>query len=116
MEKTNLKSLVPNMFVNKIDLIVSDVSFISLKHVFNVSQNLLKKNKIMIVLIKPEFEASSNLVEKGGYVQEKHHKLIIEDIIKYAKTKMFKNIGIIKSPILGKKSKNKEYLGIFKCF
>lgn len=116
MEKTNLKSLTKNMFNTTIDLIVTDVSFISLKHVFNVSSQLLEKKKKIIALIKPEFEASSNIVEKGGYVNEKYHSKIIDDIITFAQGKGFKNLGVIKSPILGKKSKNIEYLALFSFF
>ena len=116
MEKTNLKTLKTSMFNKEIDLIVADVSFISLKHVFNVAKQILTKNKMIIALIKPEFEANSNLVEIGGYVPEKHHYEIINTVIEFANNFNFKNKGIIKSPILGKKSKNIEYLGLFLRF
>ena len=116
MEKTNLKILKPSMFDKEIDLIVTDVSFISLKHVFKVAQNLLSKNKIIIALIKPEFEANSNLVKSGGYVPEEHHKDIIDKVLAFANDYKFKNKAVIKSPILGKKSKNIEYLGLFLKF
>ena len=113
MESTNLKA-IGDSFNDKIDIIVCDVSFISLKHVFNVARDILSPNKKIIVLIKPEFEASSNLVDKGGYVDIKHHQKIINSIIEYAETQGFKSIKTVKSPILGKKSKNIEYLSIFR--
>lgn len=116
IEKTNLKSINKEMFNEKIDIVVCDVSFISVKHLFNVlnKENILQEQNEIIILIKPQFEANSNLVEKGGYVDEKHHKKIIDDLIEHAKDLNFTFRYIIKSPIVGNKSKNIEYLALFR--
>lgn len=115
LEKTNLKSINKNFFSSKLNFICADVSFISVKNIFNVlKQEFLANNVEIICLIKPQFEAPYSLVEKGGYVDEIHHKSIINNIIDYAKEKGFDLLKIIKSPILGNKSKNIEYLGYFK--
>ena len=115
MENTNLK-IITKLFDEEIDLIVCDVSFISVKHVFKVAKDILAPGKILIVLIKPEFEANSTLVQKGGYVNIEHHNTIIETVIEFASSQKFKNIATVQSPILGKKAKNIEYLSIFKHF
>lgn len=115
LEKTNLKFINSSMFDEKIDFICCDVSFISVIHLFNVLKEndvLSLKNKI-IILIKPQFEANYDLVEKGGFVHEKHHKSIIDKIIKHASKLGFNFKSIIDSPITGNKSKNKEYLALF---
>lgn len=115
LEQTNLKNINSSMFLEKIDIVTCDVSFISVKHVFNVlNLDLLNTNSEIIILIKPQFEANSWLVEKNGYVNEKEHKDIIDNIIKYGNSKGFKFIKIVKSPILGHKSKNIEYLANFR--
>ncbi|MGX9340388.1 TlyA family RNA methyltransferase [Mycoplasma sp. 4044] len=113
MEKTNLKTLTKTSFAENIDLVVTDVSFISLKHVFEVCKDFLASKKQIVALIKPQFEASSKYVSEGGYVEEQHHEFLINRVIEYAKECSFKFLAIEKSPILGNKSKNIEYISLF---
>ena len=112
-EKTNLKNLNSSFFLEDIDFVTCDVSFISIKNVFDVCSNFLKKGVLLMILIKPEFEAPYNLVQKGGYVSEDEHPKIINEIKEYAKNKNFKLLQINKSPIVGQKSKNIEYITLF---
>lgn len=113
LEKTNLKLINKKMFEKQIDLIVCDVSFISLRHVFNVIADLLVESSYFIALIKPQYEINSNEVSKGGFAEVELHEGIIDKIIKYSSDK-FEFIKLEKSPILGNKSKNIEYLSLFK--
>ncbi|MGL4343335.1 MAG: TlyA family RNA methyltransferase [Metamycoplasmataceae bacterium] len=113
IEKTNLKTINPGMFEEEIDFICCDVSFISLRRVFDVIKNVLKRNHFFIALIKPQFEASKNKVEIGGIVKQEYHPQIIDNLIEYSKND-FDFIGIIESPIKGNKAKNIEYLALFK--
>ncbi|AWX42734.1 predicted 23S rRNA methylase [Metamycoplasma cloacale] len=112
-ENTNLKNLVTEMFEEDIDFVTCDVSFISLKHVFKVCQSLLKPSTQLMLLIKPQFEAISKYVEKGGYVNPIHHEYIINKVLNYATTYGFKNLAIKESPIVGKTSENIEYISLF---
>lgn len=116
LEKTNLKSIKDDMFEEKIDFICCDVSFISVKKLFDVlsKTNVLANNNYVLILIKPQFEASSNIVEKGGFVNKIHHKDIIDSIISYAIKLNFIFLSIIESPIKGNVSKNIEYLALFR--
>lgn len=117
LEKTNLKSITPELISgSKIDLVVCDVSFISVKNLFDVlaTQDVLSPDNDLIILIKPQFEAPSKLVEEKGWVDKKHHNEIINNIIDYAKSKKFNCLGVVESPIKGNKSKNIEYLAHFK--
>ncbi|MGL5205424.1 MAG: TlyA family RNA methyltransferase [Metamycoplasmataceae bacterium] len=113
LEKTNLKLINKKMFDQKIDLIVCDVSFISLKPVFDVISDLLLESSFFIALIKPQYEINSNEVSKGGFAEIELHQGIIDKIIEYSKDN-FEFIKLKKSPILGNKSKNIEYLSLFK--
>lgn len=114
MEKTNLKTLKRDMFNESIDIAVTDVSFISLKRVFDVLKEILDKDKILMALIKPQFEANSDQIQKGGYVPEELHETIINNIKQYASEHGFECIKIDKSPIMGGKSKNIEYISLFR--
>ncbi|QJR43959.1 TlyA family RNA methyltransferase [Mycoplasma miroungirhinis] len=112
-DKTNLKDLELSYFDEKLDFITCDVSFISLKYVFEVAKKLLDKDKQIVVLIKPQFEASSKYVEIGGYVDEQYHPYLIEKVKSFASDNEFNFNKITKSPITGTKSKNIEYLALF---
>ncbi|CRH45817.1 TlyA family RNA methyltransferase [Mycoplasmopsis arginini] len=113
-EKTNLKNINESLFDEVIELITCDVSFISLKRVFEVCNKIFLNGTKLMALIKPQFEASSKYVEPGGYVPEQHHEYIKNKILQIAKENNFVLIKpIIKSPILGEKSKNIEYLSFF---
>ncbi len=88
-----------------------DLSFISIKKVLENCKNLISKNASAVLLIKPQFEAGKDEIEKGGVVKdEKTRKKIINDIETYATSVGFKSLGVIESPIQGAKSKNTEYL------
>lgn len=115
-EQTNLKSINKSLFDEKIDLIVCDVSFISLKHVFYVLQEFYNSDIDLIFLIKPQFELDKKTMSKNkGFVKnEKDRKLAIANVIKYAKNNNLKLIKLIESPIVGNKKNNIEYLGYFK--
>ncbi|MGL5591838.1 MAG: TlyA family RNA methyltransferase [Metamycoplasmataceae bacterium] len=113
LEKTNLKLINKKMFDQQIELIVCDVSFISLKHVFDVISNLLLESSFFIALIKPQYEINSNDVSEGGFAEIELHQGIIDKIVEYSKDN-FEFMKLKRSPILGNKSKNIEYLSLFK--
>ncbi|MGL4183581.1 MAG: TlyA family RNA methyltransferase [Metamycoplasmataceae bacterium] len=113
MEKTNLKNINENMFDKKINFICADVSFISTKNIFNVITNLLNKDELFLMLLKPQFEAKREDVLPGGFVDISNHEKIINEIKNYDQIN-FDFIGIEESPIKGNKSKNIEYLMLFK--
>lgn len=92
-----------------------DLSFISIKKVLDNIINFVQKNSEFVFLIKPQFEAKREEIQKGGVVRdEKIHNKIIEDIKEYAKNLGLDFQGVIKSPIQGAKQGNVEYLIYFK--
>ena len=93
------------------DLLVSDMSFISLTKVFENLKKLLKPDfHEMICLIKPQFEAGKEKVEKGGVVRDKKvHEEVIKNVIDCAISLGYKVNGLTYSSIKGP-SGNIEYL------
>lgn len=93
------------------DLLVSDLSFISLTKVLPNLKKLLKPEfHEMICLIKPQFEAGKEKVEKGGVVRDKKvHEEVIGNVITCAKGLGYKINGLTYSSIKGP-SGNIEYL------
>lgn len=119
IEKINVKNCsfedvygVGNLSDDELPSFMSmDLSFISIKKVLENCKNLISKNASCVLLIKPQFEAGKDEIEKGGVVKdEKVRKKIIEDIKQFAQNLGFVSLGVIESPIQGAKSKNTEYL------
>ena len=110
IENSNAKYLDHSIIPEKIDLLVCDVSFISLKKVIYPSLKLLSKNAEIIVLIKPQFETQKVNLRKGIVKNSLIHEQVCKDIESWftniCKAKVF---GIIPSPITGPKG-NVEFL------
>lgn len=115
IEKTNLKICTFDDIYAQgedvADLLVSDLSFISLTKVLPNLKTLLNPNfHEMICLIKPQFEAGKDKVEKGGVVRDpKIHKEVIENVIECAKSLTYSIKGLTYSSIKGPAG-NIEYL------
>lgn len=112
-ENTNARNLTIENFNESFDLIVIDVSFISLKKIIPAMIPLLKKNGKIISLIKPQFEVKRGEVGKGGVVRENEkHDRVISEINDFVITLGLRASGVIESPILGAEG-NKEFLALY---
>jgi len=111
LEKTNARYLDSKKISDKLDAIVCDVSFISLKKVIKPNIKFLKTKGWLISLIKPQFEIGKDLLGKGGIVKNiEHHQMVLDDIRDFFENEINLNVkGITESPILGPKG-NKEFL------
>jgi 23S rRNA (cytidine1920-2'-O)/16S rRNA (cytidine1409-2'-O)-methyltransferase len=69
-EGINARYLTPSDFSRRFDLIVGDLSFISLTKILPAAFELLQINGSMITLIKPQFELSRSEIGKGGIVRD----------------------------------------------
>ena len=110
--KTNARYLSKEILPELLDVIVCDVSFISMKKVLKPSLIYLqKKSGIIIGLIKPQFESKKNEIKKGGVIKDPNiHKRICNDYREWFRTVCKMQIlGITPSPIKGPKG-NIEFL------
>lgn len=93
-----------------VDLVVIDVSFISLELIFRIVKTLLTPAGQIIALIKPQFEAGREQVGRGGIVRDpKVHAQVLEKITRAAGSIGLKRLGLIQSPIQGAEG-NIEFL------
>lgn len=94
-----------------VDLIVIDVSFISLEHMLRAAQKLLKPDVGKIVaLIKPQFEAGKGQVGRGGIVRDPSvHEAVKAKIARFSEALGMHVKGIIESSIVGTEG-NVEFL------
>lgn len=111
LEKTNARDPLP--IDEKVDLFVCDVSFISLKLIFKNMSDILKSGGHGIVLIKPQFEAGRERIQKNGLVSPLIRLEVLKEIKQWFLDHNYNVSDIIESPIKGNKSKNIEYLGLY---
>jgi 23S rRNA (cytidine1920-2'-O)/16S rRNA (cytidine1409-2'-O)-methyltransferase len=112
MERTNARHL--ESLSDPIDLVVIDVSFISLTQMFPAVQRIVRPDTgICISLIKPQFEAGKDQVGKGGVVRDRRvHRRVLEGVASDAPNHGLYPCGVTASPITGPKG-NREFLMLF---
>ena len=110
IEKTNARYLTSATIKDKIDIIVCDVSFISMIKVIEPCLKFLTNNGQIIALIKPQFEAKKKEIKKGVVLDKNVHLRICDEYKKWFEENcLMKVIGLVESPIQGPKG-NKEFL------
>ena len=110
LEKTNARYIDSGMIKEKIDLMVCDVSFISLKKVLAPCKVFLAEKYEIICLIKPQFELKKSDVGKGGIIRDEVlQKKICDEIKNWFEFEFQpKTIQLAESIIKGQKG-NREF-------
>lgn len=114
MDRTNFRLIEPSIFEQPFDLIVTDVSFISLRKIFPNASKLLASNGCIIALIKPQFEAERHLVPEGGVISD---PTVHFDVICELQKSTFEECGLAmtmldSAPIVSRK-KNIEFISLW---
>ncbi len=110
IERFNARNISIKQIPEPIQLAVIDASFISLTKLIPPLLNLPEEQKIIVALIKPQFELPRDKVSKGGVVRDHAlHNQAIDKIIGFANGENLKITGVVQSPILGPKG-NKEFM------
>ncbi len=65
MERTNVRHLTADTIEGSVDLVVGDLSFISLRLVIGPLVSVCKPGGPMVLLVKPQFEAGRSEVSRG---------------------------------------------------
>ncbi len=110
-EKTHANEMKSEMFVKEIKLAVVDVSFISIRKILQKLIEVISDDALIIVLVKPQFELEKKYISSGGVVKsEKDQLLAVKLVTEFALLHNLESLGFVKSPILGAKKGNQEYL------
>lgn len=109
LEQTDIRKLDAATLDPKPDLIVCDVSFISLKQVLPAALALAARPAQLVALIKPQFEAGRAQLKKGIVRDAAVRDAVCEDIETLVKSLDGTVNGVIASPIEGGDG-NVEYL------
>ena len=112
LDNTNARYLKTEHFPEKIDGVVTDVSFISLRLILPVISDILNENGFAVVLIKPQFECDKKSIGKSGIVATYKHESIVKKVLVYALVIGLYPFGVINAPV--RKGKNIEYVMLLK--
>ena len=110
MERTNARTLTPDMVPLHPTLTVMDVSFISIRLILPVAAGIMGEKGRFLTLVKPQFEAGRGQVGKNGVVREPAmHARVLQNVREYAAEIGWHVAGFTYSPIKGPKG-NIEFL------
>lgn len=110
-EQFNARYMTPEDLGEKVQLIVSDVSFISLTKILPAAYGCLQEDGDMLVLIKPQFELQPEDIGPGGIVRDPAlHQRAVDKIHDFVVNELHREwMGVADSPIKGMEG-NKEFL------
>ena len=108
-EKFNARHLTPADLPSAVDIVVIDVSFISLRQILPVVPPLLRPKADVVALVKPQFEAGREEVRKGVIHDATIRARVLSDITAAAAGIGLSAAGTTPSPITGQKG-NVEFL------
>ncbi len=109
MERTNARYL--EALPEPVGLLVSDVSFISLRLIYEAAVRWLTPGGEVVSLIKPQFEAGRGQVGKGGVVRDAAiHRQVLENVVAAMGELGLALQGLMRSPLRGPAG-NIEFLG-----
>jgi len=101
MEETDIRSLEGKRLPVRPDIVVIDVSFISLKAVLPVALSLAAAPMSLLALIKPQFEAPRKHSRRGIIRDATMHREICDDMAAYVASLGCTDIHVFPSPITG---------------
>ena len=110
LDRKNARDLLPKDIQELVDLVVIDVSFISLKLIIPPAINVLKLGGDLIALVKPQFEVGKNEVENKGIIKDpRKHLSVLVELNSFMEKRGWPLMNITASPITGQKG-NREFL------
>ncbi|MBI5260541.1 MAG: TlyA family RNA methyltransferase [Bradyrhizobium sp.] len=111
MEETDIRKLEGKRLAARPDVVVIDVSFISLKAVLPAALGLAAAPMHLLALIKPQFEADRKHSKHGIIRNAMVHQEICDDIAAFAASLGCTNIEVFPSPIKGGDGNIEFFLG-----
>src|SRR5918999_3861449 len=110
MERTNVRRLTGEDLPFQPDLLVADLSFISLTVALESILMTSPTLREAILLVKPQFEAGPESVGRGGVVRDREvHAAVIPSVARDFGTLGFGAVGATRGAVAGRKSGNLEY-------
>ena len=108
-DRTNVRSLSLELIKQEVDLVVADLSFISLTLVIPAFLSVAKVDADFVIMVKPQFEVGRENLGAGGVVREPAlRKAAVWEVAQSAHELGLGTVGVVASPLPGP-SGNVEY-------
>ncbi|MDR2695551.1 MAG: TlyA family RNA methyltransferase [Deltaproteobacteria bacterium] len=113
-EGINLRVAPPQCIPEPVDLLVADLSFISLTLVLPNCMQWLKERALVIALVKPQFELAPHQVKKGVVRDTALQQEAVDRVRAFCETRLgLSCLGVVPAALRGPKG-NQEYLACFR--
>ncbi len=107
-EQTDIRDFVKTRISTHVDVVMIDVSFISLKDILPALTFFIESSAVVIAMVKPQFEAGHNLKHKGVIKNERMRRDILKGFEDWVKD-LFFIIGKADSDISGAKGNRERF-------
>ena len=102
LEKQNIRDLDPEIVGYRADIVTVDVSFISIRKIFDKIMEISSDNADILLLVKPQFELRREFVRhKGVVIEKEYHIKILREMLVFFKNYEVEVEGISFSRIKG---------------
>ena len=114
MEQTNARSLTSQDIPELVDIVTSDVSFISVTKILPAASDLMKEGALAFILVKPQFEVPRSEVGDGVIRDENLRLEMVKKVQVFAESELrWTSLDVLPSDIKGPKG-NQEYVVVFR--
>lgn len=114
LEGVNLRTAPASLIPEPVDVLVADVSFISLTAILPPCLQWLRPGALVAALIKPQFEVGAGETERGVVRDEAVRQAAVERVLAFARGSLgLEHMGIVPSAIKGPKG-NQEYMSVWR--
>ena len=101
-ERTNVRTLTPDAIGGPVDLIVADLSFISLRLVLPALTGCAHEDADLLPMVKPQFEVGRERLGAGGVVRDRGHRAdAVLEVATSAASLGWGTAGVVASPLPG---------------
>ena len=108
-DRTNVRTISPEIIAEPVDIVVADLSFISLTLVIPGLVSVSKPSADFVIMVKPQFEVGREKLGAGGVVRDPAlRKSAVSDVANSAYDMGLGTLGVVASPLPGP-SGNVEY-------
>jgi 23S rRNA (cytidine1920-2'-O)/16S rRNA (cytidine1409-2'-O)-methyltransferase len=101
-DRTNVRELTPELVGGAVDLVVGDLSFISLEVVLDALLGVTRQDGDLVLMVKPQFEVGRERLGKGGVVRDLAHRAeAVEKVVSGASRRGWGAVAAAVSPLPG---------------
>jgi 23S rRNA (cytidine1920-2'-O)/16S rRNA (cytidine1409-2'-O)-methyltransferase len=101
-DRTNIRELTVDMIGGPVDLVVGDLSFISLRLVLEALLGVTREEGDLVLMVKPQFEVGKDRLGKGGVVRDPQARVAaVTEVAAEAAARGWGAVGVATSPLPG---------------